>query len=386
MQSRRQNSGPTEKKGFFTYLVPWGGLLQRFRELVAAEPKMTEFRNYLLTNASYIEDSIKYADGNHRTILGKFFASKRFIKDLKMLTKNEEYDLRYSEESFLNSPYANEFEPKPNTYVVEATLQKIFSEINKRLGHLLDFMPEMIYETEIAERLNSLDNIRKQFISFETTGLPLDYEPTATATVPTRQPQKVLETVSYARVTKGNQIADSSEGEIVSKILKKVASETVVTEKVVPKNKKKVRVTEPVDEDTSCKLYKVEMMILIDGEVSLSPAICEHDVYSSTFNMSQAYQLDESVMIHTLKIEGTEIKLLKVLTSYSILRQMKMYKFMDEENLVTLVIDVATENDLKCKDNLTFDNDKLIIVTQVQKTFNNTIACIFRASQLNNMK
>lgn len=379
MQSRRQNSGPTEKKGFFTYLVPWGGLLQRFRELVTAEPKMTEFRNYLLTNASYIEDSIKYADGNHRTILGKFFASKRFIKDLKMLTKNEEYDLRYSEESFLDSPYANEFEPKPNTYVVEATLQKIFSEINKRLGHLLDFMPEMIYETEIAERLNSLDNIRKQFISFETTGLPLDYEPIAT--IPIRRPQKVLETVSYARATKGDLIADEPEEVVVPKILKKVASE-----KVIPKNKKKAPVTEPADEDTSCKLYKVEMMILVDGEVCLSPAICEHDIYSSTFNMSKVYGADESIMIHTLKIEGTEIKLLKVLTSYSIIQNMKMYKFMDDTHLVTLVIDLATENDLKCKDNLTFDNDKLIIVTQVQKTFNNKIACIFRASQLNNMK
>lgn len=373
MQSRRQNSGPAVKKGFFTYLVPWGGLLQRFRELVSNETSMKQFQGDLLKNAKYIEDSIKYADGNHQSILGAFFASKRFIKDLKMLTKHEEDKLRFSEESFLNSPYANEFEPQPNTYVVDATLQKIFSEINKRLGHLLDFMPEMIYETEIAERLNTIDNIRKQFISFETTGLPLDYEPVMT--IPIRRPQRVLETVSYARATKGSQIADEPEA-APKKILKKV-----VPEKVIPESN-----VSQVVESTNDRLHKVEMMVLIDGDAFFSPAICEHDVYSSSFNMSQVYQADESVMIHTLKIEGTEIKLVKVLTSFSIIKKMKMYKFMDDANLITLVIDVTTENTLKCKDNLTFDNDKLIIVTQVQKTFNNKIECIFRASQLNNMK
>jgi len=321
---------------------------------------MQEFKANFLEWCGQIVECISYADQERDSVLGLYFETKRFIKGYKFLTPEELEEKRT--ETFLAMSWASPFIHPPHKQMCDADFDTLLGETNKRLFDFLEKIDIQLLEGDELEHYQIIENVYENLSSIYQSGFPLNYVKSVAPAKPVLQKTR-SKVVSYAKVLATNIAAEEA-----PMVLENIKKDDVV-------------IPEPVKID---KLHKVEMMNSKEGKIVLSPAICGDDIFQTIYDPSKKGEDDDSVIVYILVIAGNEIRLTKVLTSYGILRGMKMYKFLADE-LLTIFIDADIENNLKGNEKLTFQGEKLIILSQVQKTFTDQVACIFRASYFDKM-
>lgn len=343
------------------FIVNWTKLLEHLRTFFNRERDMQGFKKDFFKWCDNIVECISCIDRNRDSFLGSFFEGKRFIEKYKFKTSEQLEEIRA--ESFLLMSWASPFVHPPHKKIGDADFKTVLGEACKRLFELIETVEEKPMEEDEHICFEVLRNVYDNFSAIYENGIPLNYEPQIL--VKTLPPKTTFKTTSYAKMVASNIEQVIDEKKIVPQIV----------EKIVPQI-----VEETVDENI--EWHQLDMMHLKDGNVSLSHAMCTDDVFRSEYNPAKEGCDDESVIVHTLTIEGNVVKLVKVVTSFGIIRKMKMYKFRASPKDLTIFIDTETENNLKGNDKLTYKNDRIIIVQQISKSFNDNVYCIVQESLL----
>uniref|UniRef100_A0A6C0C688 Uncharacterized protein n=1 Tax=viral metagenome TaxID=1070528 RepID=A0A6C0C688_9ZZZZ len=340
------------------FLVDWSRLLDHLKLLFADEKKMQGFKSDFFKWCVDVVGCINAANINRNSVMGVWFETKRFIKDLKNQTPEQIEEFR--EISFLDMSWASPYQPQPHRNLYDATFKEVLDEICKRLSELIKNVQDLEMNDGECDCFEGFKNVHENFSEIFQKGTPLVRHNSQKSV--NIQPQRCFKpTTSYAKM-----VANDMKREI-EEAPKNVAKE-------VPQI-----FEEPVEcKNVECRL--VSMMHLKDEKVQLSPAICTDDISEYRFDYGEGN--DDSVFAYTLTIDKNAIKVVKVVTSYGIIRLLRMFRFKVKNENLTVFVDTATANILKGNDELTYENERILVVQQVSKSFLDKTECIVGRSFL----